>query len=147
MNVAIEEVLRTYAAAMIGIPYKFGGKNPIEGLDCSGLVQLLLRSAGVLKGSFLSAAAMRDVLIASGAQPCSPCFGAVAFFADARGHIDHVGFCLNEHFMVEARGGAETTLTREDAAAKGAFVEPRLISHRDKLVAALMPAYPNLDHS
>jgi hypothetical protein len=37
----------TLARGYLGVPYVFGGTNPSSGLDCSGLVQLVYRQAGV----------------------------------------------------------------------------------------------------
>lgn len=35
------------AASMLGMPYQYGGANPDEGFDCSGLVQYSYAQAGV----------------------------------------------------------------------------------------------------
>ena len=36
-----------YARTFIGIPYKFGGKHPSTGLDCSGLVWYVYKNFGI----------------------------------------------------------------------------------------------------
>ncbi len=38
----------TYAAQMVGKPYRTGGAAPATGFDCSGLVQFSFRQAGVI---------------------------------------------------------------------------------------------------
>jgi cell wall-associated NlpC family hydrolase len=38
----------TYAAQMVGKPYRTGGAAPAAGFDCSGLVQFSFRQAGVI---------------------------------------------------------------------------------------------------
>src|SRR5258708_9312651 len=38
----------TYAAQMVGKPYRTGGAAPVTGFDCSGLVQFSFRQAGVI---------------------------------------------------------------------------------------------------
>jgi murein DD-endopeptidase len=35
------------APKLVGTPYRYGGASPIDGFDCSGLVQFLYREAGV----------------------------------------------------------------------------------------------------
>lgn len=36
------------ATKLVGTPYRYGGASPIDGFDCSGLVQFLYREAGVV---------------------------------------------------------------------------------------------------
>jgi cell wall-associated NlpC family hydrolase len=38
------DLLIQYAMSFIGVPYRWGGSNPITGFDCSGLVQEILKS-------------------------------------------------------------------------------------------------------
>lgn len=136
------ELILNYALRFVGTPYKWGGKNPLEGLDCSGLVQILLRAAAILPSSpVLSAQAIHDELIDQGCQVSDPKLGAIVFFGKSLKEIDHVGFCVDAVRMIEARGGDHTTLTLKDAIAKEAFVEIRPRSHRGDQVAVVMPNY------
>lgn len=138
------ELFLEYALRFVGIPYKWGGKNPLEGLDCSGYVQLLLRTAGILSSSpALSAQEIYEELIDQGCPVVtSSALGTIIFFGKNLKEIDHVGFCVSDKLILEARGGDHTTLTLKDAAAKGAFVELRKMDHRADRVALVNPKYP-----
>ncbi|MFW7344416.1 NlpC/P60 family protein, partial [Pollutimonas sp. H1-120] len=39
-------LILSYAQQSMGIPYRFGGNSP-DGLDCSGLVEMTYRAAGL----------------------------------------------------------------------------------------------------
>lgn len=134
-------VLYDYAMKLVGLPYRWGGDDPINGFDCSGLVQELLQSCGVYPAKRDTNAAglwqFFDVPVTT-----APNFGTLAFFGAAINAIHHVGFCLNETQMLEAGGGGSTTLTAKDAADKNAYVRVRPIRFRKDLVGLKHPTYP-----
>jgi len=45
---ALAEEVVLSALALLGVPYRWGGSNPTEGLDCSGLVQWVYRGSANL---------------------------------------------------------------------------------------------------
>lgn len=137
------QILREYALSLIGTPYKYGGNNPVEGMDCSGLVCELLRSSGLVQGD-MSAQALHDYFESQGCIRNSYSFGALAFFGKSVKDISHVAFILDRFRMLEAGGGDSLTLTREDAARKNAFVKVSMISHRKDRVAILKPNYATI---
>lgn len=122
-----EEVLRT-AGSFIGLPYLWGGTSA-WGLDCSGLVHLVLRSHGVdvprdafdqAEGAHLQPVPLDDV------RP-----GDLYFFARPGERIYHVGFASRPvgedgtRWMLHAPEGGELV---EDA--------PLAPHRRDTLVSA-----------
>jgi len=120
----------------VGLPYKWAGENPLEGYDCSGFVLELLRASGVLSGKFdYTSAALHNKFL----EKCEPTFGALAFYGDP---ISHVGFCVNEHFMLEAGGGNSFVKTKEDAAKMNAFIRLRPVMSRSDFRNCSMPNYP-----
>lgn len=130
--------LQMYAMSMVGLPYRWGGDDPVEGFDCSGLVLELLKSVGVMPGSVdMTAAGLADYFKA---RKVAPKFGALSFYGT--GKITHVGFCLDEKLMLEAGGGTSKTLTKDDASKQNAYVRIRPIMSRGDLVDILMPKYP-----
>jgi cell wall-associated NlpC family hydrolase len=122
-------ILRDYINALLCTPYRWGGSNPLVGLDCSGLVVELLTAAGELKhGQDFSAASLFDKYKEN--QPTVAAFGTLSFYGKDLKNITHVGFCLDEDTMVEAGGGGSKTLTKEDAEKQGAWVRIRPIKYR-----------------
>lgn len=138
-------VVLAYAESMIGVPYKWGGDNPIEGFDCGGLVQEILRAAGEWpNGLDRSAQGIYDYLV-DRATPDSSLPGTILFYGKSVREISHVAFQVSHYQIMEAGGGDSTTLLPKDAAAKNAFVRVRHISHRSgEIVARLRPRYAGI---
>lgn len=125
-----------------GTPYLYGGKNPLTGLDCSGLVVELLMAAGAVPFGF-EANAQGIYSLLSGNDHClDGQLGALAFFGPSVKAIDHVGFCLDEARMIEAGGGHADCITIEIAKKESAFVKVRPIRYRRDFLCVIMPNYP-----
>lgn len=135
------KTLVDYAMCFIGIPYHWGGKNPVSGFDCSGLVEELLKSVG-MELPEMNAQNIYNHFQQLKAHSNVFCPGALAFFGKSLNEITHIAFLIDGTRMIEAGGGTSTTLTTQDAAAKGAFVRIRSIHHRKDLVGTLLPEYP-----
>ena len=55
------EILCEYAQSFLGVPYRFGGRNRLEGFDCSQFVTELMISQGLVPhGTDLSAQGLFD---------------------------------------------------------------------------------------
>jgi cell wall-associated NlpC family hydrolase len=136
-------ILFMYAMSFVGVPYRWGGDNPISGFDCSGLVIELLQSCGVLPFGFDTTAQGLYTYFASehGTPALQNTFGALSFYGKSNKSITHVGFCIDEHRMIEAGGGDSNVRDRTAADAKCAFVRIRPIHFRKDYVATLMPNY------
>jgi len=88
-----------YALGLIDTGYRFGGKNPEAGLDCSGMVSFIYgRAAGVkVKGSAAD--------IAHNSRPIEPEFlrpGDLVFFNTRNRPFSHVGIYLGDARFVHA---------------------------------------------
>jgi cell wall-associated NlpC family hydrolase len=87
-----------YARAQLGKPYVWGGTGP-GGFDCSGLVMMAYRAAGIT----LPRTSQQQW--AAGPQVATPRRGDLVFFAGADGTPTapgHVGLVLGPHRMIEA---------------------------------------------
>jgi len=87
-----------YARAQLGKPYVWGGTGP-GGFDCSGLVMMAYRSAGIA----LPRTSQQQW--AWGPRTATPQPGDLVFFAGADGTASapgHVGLVTGPHQMIEA---------------------------------------------
>lgn len=115
-----------YAMGFIGVPYRWGGANPIQGFDCSGFVQECLAAIGRDPRGDQTA---HDLWLHFHDDPCQAEPGALAFFGTSS-KVTHVAICLTDDFMIEAGGGGRTVRDIPDAAARSAFVRIRPIRSR-----------------
>ncbi|MDQ2972254.1 MAG: C40 family peptidase [Rhodanobacteraceae bacterium] len=86
------------AIGLVGTPYHFGGNTPASGFDCSGLVDYVFRSAGVVlprnsrEIADMDAPKIRNDRLAP---------GDLLFFG-RRGRINHVAIYVGEGRFVHA---------------------------------------------
>lgn len=130
----------TLAVKYIGLPYIWGGDDPIKGFDCSGFVMELLKAGGLV--------ANNEDLTANGIFArfrqfrCSqPTEGALLFFGKDSENITHTAYALNDKLMLEAGGGGRKTDSAETAAAQNAYLRIRPIKNRSDLVAMVRPLW------
>lgn len=88
-----------YALSLVGVNYKYGGKSPETGLDCSGFVRhVYQQAAGLLLPHNARAISMFGQKIAiSELQP-----GDLVFYNTMRHTFSHVGIYLGENKFVHA---------------------------------------------
>lgn len=136
MNLLIQ-----YAMSFIGTPYVFGSDNPLNGIDCSGFVQLVLRSAGMDPKGDQSAQTLYDYFAQHSTMGAiGP--GTLAFYGLSVKAIGHVAFMVDNYRIIEAGGGGRDTLSIDLAKTKPeAMVRMRLLKYRPDLVATLKPNY------
>lgn len=132
------KILYDYAMRHVGLPYRWGGDDPLDGYDCSGFVIELLQSVGVFPHG-------KDATAHDLFNLCRPTsgasFGALCFYGSQK-KITHVGFCLDANSMLEAGGGDSRTISIENATKQNAYIRIRPISFRRDLVGIRMPNYP-----
>lgn len=144
---SIEEMI-LYARSFLGVPYKYGGRNRLEGLDCSQLVIDILSSQGMwphkvdanAQGIFDYFATKANDAIPSD-QTIAAQKGALAFFGKDSDNIVHIGYCINDNLMIEAGGGDSTTVDLKSAIERSAYVKIRPILYRRDYFCCLMPKY------
>jgi murein DD-endopeptidase len=128
------------AFRFLGLPYRWGGNDPVDGFDCSGLIVELLKSVGVLgrKGDWSSRG------LWSGFQDnvrSHPEAGFLVFYSSkaAPDRITHVEMCLDSELAIGASGGGSKTLTEEDAAHMDAYIKVRPIDRGRPIVGYVDP--------
>ena len=88
-----------YAFSLIDIGYRFGGKNPEAGLDCSGMVSYIYGQAAGLKVSGSAADIARNgrPVPRQGLKP-----GDLVFFNTMNRSYSHVGIYIGDDRFVHA---------------------------------------------
>ena len=140
MRPATKSILDRLISTLLHLPYIFGGNNPSDGLDCSGLIVELLLSVGTLPPGFDSTA--QGLFAKFGAfEPGQVEFGDLVFFGGSDKTITHVGFCLGDGFMLEAGGGSRKCVSRQDGINANARVRIRPIVSRKDVIGYRRPTY------
>lgn len=134
------ELLKLYALTFVGINYKWGGDDPMQGFDCSGFVQELLEAAGIDPLGDQTAQGLYNYFITVSGTTNKE-LGALAFYGKSTDRITHIAFCLDNKLMIEAGGGGSRTIDIQSAASHNAYIRIRPIDKRKDLVACLMPRY------
>ena len=88
-----------YALGLMDIDYRFGGKNPEGGLDCSGMVGYIYRNA---LGVELPPNAARIAQIGREIGTASLAPGDLVFFNTTGKRFSHVGIYLGEDRFIHA---------------------------------------------
>lgn len=133
------------AKSCLNIPYKWGGKNPLTGLDCSGFVEWCLMSVGFDPPGVNNAQALHDWLMKQ-EQNSRGSFldaGTICFYGESPEKITHVSLMINPHQIIEAGGGGSETVDLAHAQARGACVRIRPFGHRRDLVMVITPNFPD----
>ena len=95
--------LVVYANNLIGTPYVWGGSTPAHGLDCSGLLYWIQRTAGSDVGRYNAATyANMGEKIPVGQQKA----GDFLFFGNP---LTHCAIYIGNGYMIESRGGRKNT--------------------------------------
>jgi len=124
----------------LGLPYIWGGDDPVKGFDCSGLVVELLKSVGVLPrdGDLSSRGLFRKF---EENERTHPEAGFLVFYSSPSKpeRINHVEFCIDSELAIGASGGGSKTKTLEDAARMNAYTKIRPIRRDRPIVGYVDP--------
>ncbi len=105
-----ERILAT-AMDLLGTPYRYGGRSPREGFDCSGLVQYTHRQAGIDVPR--TARAQYNASKPVSRRRLQP--GDLVFFRIDGRRISHVGIYLGDGRFIHApSSGRKVTTARLD---------------------------------
>ncbi|MGZ3742730.1 MAG: C40 family peptidase [Pseudobdellovibrionaceae bacterium] len=136
------EQFLVYMMNFIGLPYIWGGSNPKIGLDCSGLVQILLawlhldppgdQTADDLMKYFTThGTVVSDVVSAQ--------LGDLVFYGSTSAKATHIAMVLGNGLMIEAGGGGSKCTTPEIARKLGACIRVSPVKRRKDLIKIIRP--------
>jgi len=103
---AQQTVLKT-AYAVLGHPYRYGGRHPRQGFDCSGLVYYTHQQAGVTLPRTSHAQFVASIPVSR--QALLP--GDLVFFRITRRKISHVGIYIGDDRFIHAPSSGKTVST------------------------------------
>ncbi len=97
---SLRDLIIGYALMYYNTPYLWGGRSPY-GIDCSGLVQIVYRMAGIdlPRDASQQVALGQDYSFVEEALP-----GDLAFFGDESNVITHVGIIWEQNRIIHASG-------------------------------------------
>lgn len=102
------------AMAYVGVPYRRGGSDYEQGVDCSGFVQIVFREGA---GVRLPRTAAEQALATQPIEPEALSPGDLVFFNTLGRPYSHVGIYVGQgRFVHSPRPGAQVRLERMDAA-------------------------------
>lgn len=134
-----QKLLYDYAVSHAGLPYKWGGDDPITGYDCSGFVIELMKSVNQFPQDLDTTANGLYDMYKDWAVD-RPAFGVLAFYG-SKARATHVSFCLNEFECIEAGGGGSRVRSPEDAERENAYIRVRPVRYRKDLIGYRHPPY------
>lgn len=110
------------AKELLGVRYVWGGSNPTQGLDCSGLLYWIQKKAGSNVGRLTASSYSKlGAKIPIGQQKV----GDFLFFGTP---VTHCAIYIGNGYMIESRGGRKNT-----ASNPGIGVVKNLVSRRSDL--------------
>jgi cell wall-associated NlpC family hydrolase len=123
-----------YCMQFIGIPYIWGGGDPRKGLDCSGLIQILLSwwhldPAGDQTAHSLYLELRKEFPVIS--PQSTDEFGWLNFYGPDSNRITHVSLSIGNGLIIEAGGGGSECTSVKIALEKGAKVRVKQQSRVD----------------
>ena len=127
-----------YCLRFLHVPYRWGGSNPLVGLDCSGGTQILLAYNGIDPPGDQSAHGLYLHFREHGTVVEVADLGDLAFYGTPE-RVTHVAVALDALRMFEFGGGNARTISRQVAEQQGACGKVSRIRRRADLVGIVRP--------
>ena len=135
----MRDILILYALQFVGLPYRWGGDDPILGFDCSGMMQEILAAAGIDPPGDQNANGLYNYFKKNHASTERKA-GALIFYGDGK-RVNHCGFFVSENHVIEAGSGNSKTTSSAMAARQNAYVRMRPYNARKDIMGIFFPLY------
>lgn len=134
-------LFQAIALSFLNIPYIYGGKTPLVGMDCSALACEILQATGALEtNTELSSQQLFDLFRNDQFEGALK-EGDLAFYGQGSSQISHVAVFLDNNLIIEAGHGNSQITTIVMAQNRDAKTRVRPHNYRKDLVAVVRPNY------
>jgi len=118
-----------YIWAFLGLPYRWGGDDPMAGFDCSGLVVEVLQGVGLLPHkSDYTAGGLYEKFKSN--EVVRGCAGCLCLWFNTLGEFTHVEMMVDDYHTIGASGGGGGTTSGQAAIDQNAFIKMRPLGYR-----------------
>lgn len=137
------DIATEVAKSFLGLPYKWGGDDPMKGFDCSGFVIEILKSVGYLpRVGDWTAQSLYNMFLNNHSAIAEE--GMLVFWRRSTPNtppykIIHIEYILNKHLAIGASGGGGSTITEQDAVEQNAYIKIRPYDSRKNWVGFYDP--------
>lgn len=131
------EIAVKIAWSFLGQPYIWGGDDPIQGFDCSGLIIEILKSLGYISEnedySANSLASKFNRIYEFGKNEIPLEAGDLIFWQIKNSRFSHVELAIGKFHSIGASGGGNNVKSIEDAIKYNAFIKVRPIKRINEI--------------
>ena len=104
-KIQVEDKIVKESVNYLGIPYKYGGDNPIEGFDCSGFVKYIYQKVAKLD---VPRTTKSQVKIGKPIKIANIQKGDLVFFGINSKSVNHVGIYIGDNQFIHAPSTGST---------------------------------------
>lgn len=104
-SIQVEDKIVKESVNYLGIPYKYGGDNPIEGFDCSGFVKYIYQKVAKLEVPRTTTSQLK---IGKPIKMTNIQKGDLIFFGINSKYVNHVGIYIGDNQFIHAPSTGST---------------------------------------